>query len=1053
MKKKYFIQIAVACFAVALNSIAQQLNDWENPKLTGINRETPHVVMHPYMDAKAAMSGDLKSSPFFLSLNGSWKFNWVKSPDERPLEFYKETFDVSTWKEIPVPSDWQFQGYDIPVYVNIRYPFEPNPPYIPSAYNPVGSYRRTITIPTGWNEREIFLFFGGVNSFVYVWINGQFVGMSKDSKTPAEFDITKYSKPGAANIIALQVFRWCDGSYLEDQDFWRLSGIERDVFIYSTPKVHIRDIEVISDLEPDYKNGILTVNAGMINYLPKDAKGFSIEVVLVDQSGKNVFLPLNQKADIKDKIQLSFTQKILNPLKWSAEYPNLYTILVSLKDKGGKVTESFTCKTGFRKVEIKDGNLLVNGIRIMIKGVNRHEHDPVTGHIISEESMIRDIRLMKSFNINTVRTCHYPNDLRWYDLCDKYGLYVIDEANIESHGWHQWDDQTLAKNPDWAAAHLDRTIRMVERDKNHPCIITWSLGNEAGDGKNFEDTYLWIRQRDKTRPVQYEQAQLANRTDIFCPMYATIESLKTYSAKPQTRPLIMCEYAHAMGNSTGNLKDYWDVIYNSPFLQGGCIWDWVDQSYVGTVSNRDTCWYYGGDFGIINNIKSDTNFCCNGLVSSNRKVHPGLWEVKKVYQYIAVKALDIKTGKFEFFNNYDFTDLNQFDPQWAILENGKPVANGNVANQQIQPHKSKVITISYPSLNLTPGAEYSIVLSFRAKAITEMIPKGFEVAWEQFQLPWSKGDQVKPDISTLPKVKIKNTNPDKPIIEGVNFTVTFESKSGRMLSFNYQSTEYIALTPSPDFWRAPTDNDYGNKMQIRCAIWRNVFDGASVDSFKITQVNPQQVEVKVLYTLSSVSSKQYLIYNIFGNGEIIVRNHFIPGLKALPEIPRVGFKMGFPGKFENITWFGRGPHENYQDRNSGAMLAFYSNNINNFFFPYVRPQECGNLTDVRWIAFKDNVGNGLIAAGLPVLSVSTLNINTDDLNWTPKTIHSCDVRKNNFITLHLDFVQMGVGGDNSWGAMVHPEYTIPVKEYSYVFRIKPFSASEGPEDKLLKSLY
>lgn len=1037
------------------SSIVAQLpnNDWENPKLTGINNEAPHTLIHPFVDTKAALANEIKSSPFYLSLNGKWKFNWVKSPDERPLDFYTDKFDDSSWKDIIVPGDWQFQGYDIPVYVNIRYPFKSNPPYIPSEYNPVGSYLKSITIPAGWGGREIFLFLGSVNSFVYVWVNGQFIGMSKDSKTPAEFDITKVVKPGSSNTIALQVFRWCDGSYLEDQDFWRLSGIERDVYLYSTAKTRIRDIEIVPDLDNEYKNGSLTVKAEIINYnAAKEVKDLTFETTLISALGKNVAPAQSKMVDVKDRNYVTIEQKILNPLKWSAECPNLYTVLVTIKDKKGNIIESSSYKTGFRKIEIKEGNLLVNGTRVLIKGVNRHEHDPVTAHVISESSMIRDIKLMKLFNINTVRTSHYPNDPLWYDLCDKYGLYVIDEANIESHGIGYDPDKTLANKPEWANAHMDRIQRMVERDKNHPSILIWSLGNEAGDGKNFEDTYKWIHQRDKTRPVQYEQAGEKLHTDIVCPMYPGIDNLKEYSSRPQNRPYIMCEYSHAMGNSNGNIKDYWDVIKSSPYLQGGCIWDWVDQSYANVNENKDTCWYFGGDYGSVNNIETDYNFCCNGLVCSNRKPHPSLWEVKKVYQNISVKALDIETGKFELSNNYDFTDINQFTAEWSILENGVSVASGNIANQQIPPHKTKEIAITYPNVKLTDGAEYSLVFSFKTKGVGEIIPKGHEVAWEQFELKWKK-PAVKPDLTSLPKIRIKSNDPDKPEVEGMNFKLTFDGKSGLITSYRYDTTEYIYASPFPDFWRAPTDNDNGNNFQKRCAIWKNAFDNVSLDSFTITQTNSYTVNIRSILNAPVIAGKFYVNYTIFGNGEVLVNCRFLTGKTNLPEIPRVGMRFGVPGKFGNITWFGKGPHENYQDRNSGALLARHKRKVSEFFFPYVRPQECGNLTEVRWMSLKDNLGNGLIIVGSQPLSMSALNINTEDLEQAPKMRHACEVRKSNIITLHVDLVQMGVGGDNSWGALVHPEYTIPVKEYTYTYKIKPFTSMEGNEDKILKSIY
>ena len=930
------ITILFGTLVLVLN-VKSQSTDWENPMLTGQNNNLPHAIAHPYSDVKAALAGDLVRSPFYLSLNGNWKFNWVKNPAERPVNFCAEKFDVSSWPEITVPGDWQFQGYDTAIYVNIRYPFPANPPMVPADYNPVGTYRKAITIPLGWGQREVFLFCGGVNSFVYVWINGQFVGFSKDSKTPAEFDISKYIKPGGNNIIGLQVFRWNDGSYLEDQDFWRLSGIERDVYLYAAPKQHIRDFSIVGDLDAEYKNGQLSVNADLINYTPdKENKGMVVELNMVDAVGKNVFPTISKKVDLKTNSEVSFDQKVLNPMKWSAEYPNLYTVVLTLKDKSNKVLESLTCQTGFRKIEIKEANLLVNGQRIFIKGVNRHEHDPITGHVISEASMLRDIKLMKQFNINTVRACHYPNDTRWYELCDKYGLYVIDEANIESHGWHQWDELTLAKNSVWRDAHLDRTKRMVERDKNHPSIIIWSLGNEAGDGPNFEATYKWIKEHDNTRPVQYEQAGEKPHTDIVCPMYSKIEALKIYASGKPTRPLIMCEYAHSMGNSTGNLKDYWDVILSSPFLQGGCIWDWVDQSYAGTVTNKDTCWFYGGDFGQLFNIKSDTNFCCNGLVSSNRKIHPGLWEVKKVYQNLSVKAVDVKAGKFELINNYDFTDINQFDIVWNILENGKSIANGLLTNQQIPPHKSKVVTVAYPSTNLVDGAEYSIVFSYKTKVVTEMVPKGHEVAWEQFMLPWEK-PAIKPDISKLTKLKIKNGASVKPLIEGLNFSLSFDSKSGKLVSFMFDTTEFIKMAPQPDFWRSPTDNDYGNKMPSRCAVWQNFFATATLDSFSMVQANANQVNVRTVYNLPSVNGKFLIIYNIWSNGEVSVNSKFTTTRSDLPEIPRIGLKMAVPAWFEFATWYGRGPQENYQDRNYGAQLARHTKRGKRLLFPICTP--------------------------------------------------------------------------------------------------------------------
>ncbi|HEY9125457.1 MAG TPA: glycoside hydrolase family 2 TIM barrel-domain containing protein, partial [Bacteroidales bacterium] len=528
---------------------------------------------------------------------------------------------------------------------------------------------------------------------------------------------------------------------------------------------------------------------------------------------KNAASPKTFKVNINDTAIVEWKEKIVNVKTWTAETPDLYTVLVVLKDKKGNVLEAITQRTGFRKIEIKDGDLLVNGVRVLIKGVNRHEHDMVKGHVISEESMRRDISLMKQFNINTVRTSHYPNDPLWYDLCDEYGLYVIDEANIESHGWHQWDEQTLAKNKQWLAAHIDRTKRMFERDKNHPCIITWSLGNEAGNGSNFEATYAWLKERDKTRPVQYEQAGLSKNTDIYCPMYPKIEHLKEYGSKKQDRPLIMCEYSHAMGNSNGNLKDYWDVIRATPHLQGGCIWDWVDQSFA-SVNGKDTCFLYGGDFGMLFNIKSDSNFCCNGLVGSNRKPHPGLWEVKKQYQSLHVKAIDLSAGKFSIVNEMDFTEMSKYDISWNILENGKPIAGANLGVQQLVPHKSKEITVAYPLFERKEGAEYSIIFSYKTKVATAAVPKNFEVAWDQFILPFSKA-RTPFDVNQLPKLNVKTNAKGMPSISGPNFNIVFDAQTASLVSYKFDTTEMIKMAPQADFWRAPTDNDFGNKMPER----------------------------------------------------------------------------------------------------------------------------------------------------------------------------------------------------------------------------------------------
>ncbi|HSA95259.1 MAG TPA: glycoside hydrolase family 2 TIM barrel-domain containing protein, partial [Acidobacteriota bacterium] len=621
--------------------------DWENPRLVSSGTEPARATFVPFPDAASALKLAPKESPRYLSLNGPWKFRWSTRPADRPLDFWKPAADVSGWAETPVPSDWMFQGYDYPIYVNSSYEFarNPKPPFVPHDPNPVGSYRRSFTVPADWTGMEVYLHFGAVKSFFYLWVNGEKVGLSKDSKTPAEFDITRFLKPGE-NVIAAEVYRWSDGSYLECQDFWRLAGIERDVYLYAAPKTRIRDYEVRAGLDGTYRNGTLEVTVELQTAEGAPTGLPAVGLALYDPAGKAV----KKGAATLDGTTARFATSLAAVRRWSAETPDLYRLVVELRDASGRPLEAVTSKIGFRTSEVKEGHLLVNGAAVLLKGVNRHEHDPYTGHVISEESMRRDIELMKRSNINAVRTCHYPNDPRWYELCDEYGLYLIDEANIESHGMG-YGSRSLAKDPAWGPAHLDRVRRMVERDKNHPSVIIWSLGNEAGDGVNFEEAYRWVKRRDPSRPVQYERAELRPHTDIYCPMYASIEEMLKYVSTRQARPLIQCEYAHSMGNSTGNLQDYWDAIEGHDQLQGGFIWDWVDEGLAAKTAKGEPYWKFGGDYGPPD-VPSDQNFCCNGLVAPDRTPHPALNEVKKVYQHVKFVPADLAAGLVELRNRY-----------------------------------------------------------------------------------------------------------------------------------------------------------------------------------------------------------------------------------------------------------------------------------------------------------------------------------------------------------------------------------------------------------------
>ena len=1023
-----------------------QQYDWENPSILSRNREDPHASYIPFADEESARDNDRNKSPFYISLNGVWKFNWVRKPSERPEGFFSEEYGVDHWSDIKVPGNWEFQGFGVPIYTDTDYPFPANPPHIPHDYNPVGSYRRSFNIPETWGERQVFLHFGGVKSAMYVWVNGKKVGYSQGSKTPAEFNITRYVREGE-NTLAVEVYRWSDGAYLEDQDYWKVSGIEREVFLFSTPHVHIRDFFIKAGLDENYTNGKLNVDVEIRN-LNSDAKegmgSCGVKMLLLDADGKPVFQPVLKEIMVEPKKEgaLHFEKMVKQPIQWTAETPNLYTLVLSLLDGSGTPTEVVSCKVGFRNVEIKKGLLTVNGIPITIKGVNRHEHEPETGRVVSEEYMLKDIRLMKQFNINAVRTSHYPNVPRWYELCDLYGLYVVDEANIESHGMGYDPDKTLGNNPDWKDAHLDRTIRMVERDKNHPSIIIWSLGNEAGDGVNFEATYAWIKKRDPSRPVQYEQAGTKPHTDIVCPMYRTVDHLKEYLRRGlDNRPLILCEYAHAMGNSVGNLQDYWDFFDLHEPLQGGFIWDWVDQGILKRTEDGEEFWAYGGDFGPPG-TPSDKNFCINGLVFPDRKIHPHIWEVKKVYQYIKVKPVELKQGKIEVHNRYDFRGLDNVELVWTVTGDGQKIAEGLIHPLAVPPRSKRTIIIPLPRIRPGAGVEYFLNLTFRTKASDPLIPEGHVIAWEQFRMPLSNPKRVA-DVTSFPPLEFAETETEARI-DGRTFSLEFDKGKGVITSWKFKGKEFLKKGPVPHFWRAPTDNDFGGDMPARLGIWRNAGKNRRVRNFHIHRINPQLIRVKMSFTIPVEGSTWDAEYDIYGSGDVVLKNTFVPGDDRLPEIPRVGMTMILQGEFENMSWLGRGPHENYWDRKTSALVGLYEGKVIDQYHPYIRPQENGYKTDVRWVALTDSEGMGILAAGEPYLNVSALTFLNEDFDEGPEKIqrHTFHIKKRDLVTLNLDYEQMGVGGDTSWGerARPQPEYTLySNRVYSYNLRLRLFS--------------
>ena len=1244
---------------------ANAANDWENQNVIGINKQPPHSTLTPYESLRKAENLDRTASKWYRSLNGDWKFHWSPDPDSRPADFYKTDYDVSDWDEIPVPSNWQMQGYGTALYTNATYPFRKDPPNVMGtppthftnfdARNPVGSYRRTFNIPSDWEDRQIFIHFDGVDSAFYLWVNGQKVGYSQDSRTPAEFDITEYVQKGK-NTVAAEVYRYCDGSYLEDQDFWRLSGIYRNVYLQTTPKQHIRDFFVHTDLDERYQDAVLRIEAEVMNYADNDTDAPTVEANLIDKANDGWFsdgeiAEATAQATVKtipagEHLMYTIETEIKNPKKWTAETPNLYTLVLELKDSQGKLLEAVSCNVGFRTSEIKGGQLLINGKPVLIKGVNRHEHDPDTGHTISRESMIRDIQIMKQYNINAVRTCHYPDIPEWYELCDEYGLYIVDEANIESHGMG-YGRESLAKQPEWGKAHMARMQAMVERDKNHPCVIIWSLGNEAGDGINFENNSAWAKQRDPSRPIHYEQAGERPHTDIVCPMYAGIDRLVRYARREQTRPLILCEYEHAMGNSLGNMMDYWDAIREYKHLQGGFIWDWVDQglrktpdpvttikdqsrsnltaelngtiedgpdttksirgyliledadvlditgksltlqawvkqeqrsqaehepiiakgdeqyalkinngrlefliyddgwqnmlvdlpdnwyrqwhrvtatydgsfmklyidkqeagskSYTGSIQHcdypvgigidpqnrsrvfnglisnariynqalsgdqltqttiepvlvmdmnaksiktvepdKDTWyWAYGGDFG---DQPNDNNFCCNGLVQPDRKPNPHLTEAKKAYQSIHVTSDNPQNGQFKIYNENVFISTDMVDAVWELTENGKVIQKGSLDTITIQPQQAQTVTVPFDKPELQPGSEYLLKISFILNDDQPWARKDHLVAWDQFNLAYEAPAAPALDMASMGSLTVQESE-NEAVIKGEDFTVIFDKTKGVLKSWTVEDMDLMAAPLVPNFWRAPTDNDNGNGMPNRCGIWKQAGLNATVEEMNINQIDPKTVKISVNSKIAAESTLLESVYMVYGSGELSMEHTLTPD-RNVSEIPRIGMQMEMPGEFSTMQWYGRGPEESYWDRKSGYAVGLYEDDIYNPEHIYVRPQETGNKSDVRWAAWLNKKGQGLAAVGMPKIEVSAWPYTMQDLQ---KARHINELPLRETITVNIDYGQTGLAGDNSWGARPHNQYTLwPNQTYQWKAMLFPVTKDIRLDEAVLRT--
>jgi len=1033
MNKKLIIGSLLAAMflpAMAENKLAP--NDWENPAVFQINREPARATFLPFADKQSAIADIYENSPWFCSLNGNWKFQWSPTPDQRPKDFYKTDFNVVNWKEIQVPSNWELEGYGIPIYTNSTYPFPRNPPYIDHSDNPVGSYRRYIDLPASWNGRRVYLHFEGGTSAMYIWVNGQKVGYSENTKSPCEFDITKYVKPGK-NLVAVEAYRWSDGSYLEDQDFWRISGIDRNVYLYSTQQVRIADFFAHPELDAAYKNGTLAVDVTLSNY-NKSAKSAEVEASLLDATGKEIFSQtLKIKTPADGKREATLTSAVSSPNLWSSETPYLYTLVLTLKDENGKFIETVSSKIGFRKVELKDGQLLVNGKRIMVHGVNMHEHNPITGHYQDLATMMKDIRMMKQHNINAVRCSHYPQNTEWVKLCDKYGIYLVDEANIESHGMG-YGKENMAFDPAWDGAHMARTVSLVERDKNSPAVILWSLGNECSNGDVFFKTYKWIKERDKSRLVQFEQAHEKENTDVVCPMYPSIRYMKEYAARENVkRPFIMCEYAHAMGNSSGNFKEYWDIIRGSKNMQGGFIWDWVDQGFEVTDEAGRKYWAYGGDMGS-QNYTNDENFDHNGLVFPDRIPHPGLMEVKRFYQDIYFKAEHPETGLITVANEFHYTNLQNYEFNYEVLKNGEVIKTGSF-DLDLAPESEKEVKLALPEMPVADGVEYLLNVFATTRVGTEVIPQGHEVAREQFKLG---GGNYFVKQSAAGTVKLTDEK-DRFTMNAGGVSVSINKWSGLMDGYQFAGKWYFNQKPTPNFWRAPTDNDFGNGMEHKCNIWRVAGSNTSIKNIAAKEENGKVIVTADLY-LKDVASNYQIVYTMSGDGELAVNVSYKAGANELPEMPRFGMIMSLDKEFENFSYYGRGPWENYADRNNASLIGIYSSKVSDQYVPYTRPQENGYKTDLRWLTLTNNDGKGIRIEGLQPICASALQNWPEDFDpgLSKKYRHTNDITPNrDEVILSVDLAQRGVGGDNSWGAYPHEQYLLKAKEYKYGFLIKP----------------
>jgi len=1025
------------------------MKEWENPGLTGRNKEPAHATLVPFADVESARRRERGDSPFVRSLNGKWKFLLVPTPESAPPQFHGDTFDAGDWPELEVPGNWTVQGYDKPIYTNVQMPISTEPPAVPADDNPTGLYRRSFKVPGGWRGRRVFLVFGGVESAFYVYVNGREVGFSKGSRLPAEFDVTPYLRRGR-NTVATKVIRWSDGSFLEDQDHWWMAGMYRDVYLVARPAVHLRDFFARPVFDEACVNAVLRVSAEVAACGAASAAEHVVELQLFDHRGKRVV-----RRVVREEVALKgpgsggvvrLSVAVRKPKPWSAESPYLYTLVLSLLGPKGKTLEAVSCRVGFRQVVIRDGQMLLNGRPILLRGVNRHEHDERRGKTVSRESMVADIKLMKRFNINAVRTSHYPNDERWYELCNEYGIYVMDEANVECHAF----PDRLTHEPGWAPAFLERAVRMVERDKNHPCVVAWSLGNESGCGPNHAAMYGWIHDRDPSRPVHYEGAchrreGTEHISDMVSVMYPSVDRVIEHGRNPDpTRPFVICEFAHSMGNSTGNLQEYWEAVEGYPQNQGGFIWDWVDQGLRKTDENGVEYWAYGGDFG---DEPNDKNFCINGLIWPDRKPHPAMWEYKKVIQPVAIEAVDLAEGRVRISNKNLFVDLGYLQGNWSLLCDGEAALSGRLPKLAIPPGESGMVKLPLRRHRLKPGSEYWLHVSFRLLRRTQWARRGHEVAFEQFKMPYKpppgpllrRGGMARLDMHEDDR-RLRVTAPE--------FDVVFDKDPVRIRSLVSHDVPLLRPGPLLNIWRAPTDND-GIKTTPRSFRLYGEWLEAGLDRLVVStehlvwrRVGPKVFELRT-ETRHCAPDREAgfvceTVYRVYGSGDILVDTLVKPEPR-LPLLPRIGLTMQVPAGFENLEWYGRGPHENYIDRNTGARVGLYAGTVDEQYVPYIVPQENGNKTDVRWASLRDDRGAGLLAVGAPLMEVSAKHFTDADLT---AAMHTCELVRREEITLNLDYRQAGLGG-GSCGPPTLKKYQVAPAPVFFRVRLRPLAPQDS----------